>query len=211
MLRAFVTQAHTKLHRNIALNRRVQVLSREIAALLPDNCTVLDVGCGSGEIAQAIVAQRENLSLRGIDVLVRPDCAVEISHYDGITLPEPDNSYDFVTIIDVLHHTADPMVLMREACRVARRGVIIKDHNCNSKIRRAIMTVTDTLGNWQFGVPLLFNFWPTARWQNAWSELGVTRQYYSTEIGLYPPIRGCIFAKDMDFIAMLSPSSSEEV
>lgn len=200
-----VTRVHTELHRRFALKRRILVLSREIAALLPENCTVLDVGCGSGEIAREVVAQKQNILLDGIDLIARPDCAIPVRAFDGISFPVADRSYDFVTIVDVLHHTPDPMVLLREARRVARIGVIIKDHNCNSQIRRVIMSISDTLGNWQYGVPLLFNFWPTVRWREAWRELGLIQETYTTDFGLYPPIRGCVFAKDMDFISRLRP------
>ena len=207
MFKRVITKLHTQLHRQVALNRRVRLLSQAIAELLPENCAVLDVGCGSGEIAREIIASKKNLTLNGIDLLVRPDCAIPVRPYDGVSFPAADKSYDYVTIVDVLHHTPDPMVILREARRVARKGIIIKDHNCNSQLRRRIMTVTDTLGNWQFGVALLFNFWPTARWQEAWGELGLTLESYTTEVGLYPGIRGWIFAKDMDFIALLRPAA----
>lgn len=205
---SIVTRIHTELHRHIALKRRVAVLSREIAALLPENCTVLDVGCGSGEIAKVVVAQKQHLRLDGIDLIARPDCAIPVQAFDGTTFPVPDKSYDFVTLVDVLHHTPDPMVVLREAVRVARIGVIVKDHNCNSRFRRIIMSITDALGNRQYGVPLPFNFWPTVRWQAAWRELGLVQETYTTNFGLYPPIRGCIFAKDMDFISRLRPAGS---
>ena len=207
---SLIKRVHIDLHRRIALERRVAVLSREIAALLPEACTVLDVGCGSGEIAKAMVAQKQNISLDGIDLIARPDCAIAVRAFDGTTFPVADKSYDFVTLVDVLHHTPDPMVLLREALRVARTGVIVKDHNCNSRVRSIIMTITDTLGNWQYGVPLLFNFWTTSRWQQAWRELGLVQETYTTDIGLYPPIRGFIFAKDMDFISRLRPARAVE-
>jgi len=87
--------------------------------------------------------------------------------------------------------------------------MIIKDHNCNSRIRQIIMSITVTLGNWQYGAPLLFNFWPTGRWQQALRELGLIQETYTTDFGLYPPIRGRVFAKDMDFITRLRPATSE--
>jgi 2-polyprenyl-3-methyl-5-hydroxy-6-metoxy-1,4-benzoquinol methylase len=35
-------------------------------------------------------------------------------------------SFDVVMFVDVLHHTKDPMVLLREARRVARRAIVVK-------------------------------------------------------------------------------------
>jgi ubiquinone/menaquinone biosynthesis C-methylase UbiE len=63
-----------------------------------------------------------------VDVLVRPGTAISVRAYDGVTLPEADASYDVVMMIDVLHHTDDPTLLLREAGRVSKQGILIKDH-----------------------------------------------------------------------------------
>ncbi len=51
--------------------------------------------------------------------------------FDGLTLPLADHSVDVVLFVDVLHHTADPLILLREAARVARRHVEQQGCTCS--------------------------------------------------------------------------------
>jgi hypothetical protein len=43
-------------------------------------------------------------------------------------LEEPQLHGDLIANVDVLHHTTEPMILLREASRVARQVILIKDH-----------------------------------------------------------------------------------
>ena len=108
--------------------RRVRVLAEHLADQLDGGDTVLDVGCGDGSIAQAIMTHKPQLKFEGIDVLLRPHSAIPVQVYDGDRIPFADKSFDWVTIVDVLHHTDEPARVLAECARVARRGVVIKDH-----------------------------------------------------------------------------------
>jgi ubiquinone/menaquinone biosynthesis C-methylase UbiE len=98
-----------------------------VSRLLPENAKVLDVGSGDGSVARAILELRPDLEVRGLDTLVRDETLVPVERFDGSVLPLPGRSVDAVTFIDVLHHTVDPTVLLREASRVARRAIVIKE------------------------------------------------------------------------------------
>ena len=107
-------------HANLVFGRRVRVLASQLANLLPENATVLDVGCGDGTLDSLILRSRPDLSINGIDILVRPQTHIPVVPFDGTTIPYPDGAFDVVMFVDVLHHTEDPMVLLGEAKRVAR-------------------------------------------------------------------------------------------
>ena len=73
-------------------------------------------------------ADHPMLEIRGIDVLVRETTYIPVDPFDGGTLPCGDAGVDVVMFIDVLHHTEDPMRLLREGVRAARKAIVIKDH-----------------------------------------------------------------------------------
>ena len=116
------------LHGRYVHNRRISVLSEWCSNLMPRNASVLDVGSGDGRLARLVANKRPDISIQGIDVRVRTDSAIQVEAFNGTSIPHRNRSFDVVMFVDVLHHTADPMILLREAVRVARQVILIKDH-----------------------------------------------------------------------------------
>lgn len=99
----------------------------------------LDVGCGSGALAQRLVAS--GYEVVGVDpsegmleVLRRRRPEVTAFHASGTALPFRDDSFDLVLSVAVMHHIADPQDVrqtLAEMVRVVRSGgrVLIWDHN----------------------------------------------------------------------------------
>ena len=57
-------------HQHGVYGRRIRVLARHLAELLPRNASVLDVGSGDGLLARRVVEARPDLRFRGVDVLL---------------------------------------------------------------------------------------------------------------------------------------------
>jgi ubiquinone/menaquinone biosynthesis C-methylase UbiE len=108
------------VHGGYVFRRRVRVLSERLADALPKDATVLDVGCGDGLISKLIVERRPDVKIQGIDILIRPQTHIPVTKFDGVKIPHPDESFEVVMFVDVLHHTDDPSMLLGEATRVAR-------------------------------------------------------------------------------------------
>jgi ubiquinone/menaquinone biosynthesis C-methylase UbiE len=195
-------RAHKYVHEKVTLLNRIQVLSSEFSQLVEKGSLVLDVGTGSGDIA-SIIAEKSEATLTGIDVLVRGDTKIPVKEFDGKTMPFPDKSYDYVIFIDVLHHTSNVRELLSEASRIARKGIIIKDHNCNSSWQNRVLRFTDWFGNAQYNVHLEFNFKSRTFWKNSFKELGLIETSYINP-KLYPTFTRLVFWKDLDFISKLN-------
>lgn len=192
-----------RAHGELVFARRVRVLSEHLAALLPQDATVLDVGCGDGTMACAIGARRADVAITGLDVLVRPRTNIRVEHFDGSRLPRADDSVDTVMFVDVLHHTIDPQVLLGEARRVARRTIIIKDHTRDGFLAGATLRFMDWVGNAPHGVALPYNYWPLAQWRDAFSRLGITPSVWQNRLDLYGFPAGFLFDRSLHFIARL--------
>ncbi|MBV9573304.1 MAG: class I SAM-dependent methyltransferase [Acidobacteriales bacterium] len=191
------------LHRKLVLGRRGNILSDWFARIIPHGASLLDVGCGSGQIAALLHSKRPDISVRGIDVLPRTETYIPVDLFDGAHIPFAAMGFDVVLLSDVLHHTSDPEVLLREATRVARYGVLIKDHYRKGIAARARLRFMDWVGNARFGVSLPYNYWTEAQWQAAWTELGLHPERLVTKLGLYPAPFDWIFGAQLHFVGLL--------
>ena len=75
--------------------RRMRALCDHVVDMIPRRATLLDVGCGDGLLAERIETLRDDVTVRGVDVLVRPGAKIPVLEYDGLSIPYPDDSFDF--------------------------------------------------------------------------------------------------------------------
>ena len=190
------------LHQKLVAGRRVQVLAEHLTALIPSGARVLDVGCGDGMIDRLISEHRTDVSIQGIDVLVRQDTKMPVKRFDGITIPYPDGSFDAVMFVDVLHHTVDPFVMLREAHRVADT-VLIKDHFREGFLSGTTLRFMDWVGNAHHGVALPYNYWSRSEWSTAFGAGHLEVIEMKTSLGLYPRPVSWLFERGLHFVARL--------
>src|SRR5206468_3633225 len=141
--------------------------------------------------------------IQGIDVRVRTDSAIQVEAFNGTSIPHGDHSFDVVMLIDVLHHTADPMILLSEAVRVARQVILIKDHLLQGALAYPTLRLMDWVGNARHKVALPYNYWTPAEWQGAFDKLGLTVSSWESNLKLYPFPADLIFGRSLHFIAAL--------
>jgi SAM-dependent methyltransferase len=186
-------------------NRRVYVLSRHIARAIPSRGTVLDIGAGDGQIAMALMRLRPDLKIEGVDIVPRPRTLIPVSQYDGVTLPFADKSVDYVTIVDFLHHVTNPAAVMLEATRVARQGIVIKDHLREGFLARPTLVLMDWFGNLGDGISTPYLFLSRREWQGEFFKSRLQLVSMVEQLGLYLPPASWLFDRRMHFVAYLTP------
>jgi SAM-dependent methyltransferase len=195
-------------HRTFVFERRARVLAEMLAARIPPGASVLDIGCGDGTIGRLIADARPDTRVEGVELMARPECRIPCRVFDGTTLPVPDASYDVCLFVDVLHHTTDPRPLLREARRVARGLVLIKDHLNESAYDDLTLRFMDWVGNWPHGVQLTYNYPSRAQWIEHFRSCGLAETSWATKVPLYPPPMSLVFGRQMHFIGALAAESS---
>lgn len=183
-LRGALFSAH---HRRVHVPR-VDRVARALAAQIGHARSLLDVGCGDGTVARQIGDAVGAERVAGVDVKVRPQVAVEVTAYDGLHLPFADGAFDVVVISDVLHHCEDPHAVLREALRVAKDAVAVKDHFCFGPISEKILLWMDQVGNAAPGVHVRGTYWTPAEWVEMVNAAGgrIAKLEWPLQIHDYP-------------------------
>jgi SAM-dependent methyltransferase len=192
-------------HRALVFGRRARVLADALAPLIPaETRTALDIGCGDGTIASLLAQRRPDLAIEGVEVTPRPTCNIPCRAFDGAQLPFPDRSFDVCLVVDVLHHTADVTQLLREAARVSRSSVVLKDHLSESSFDHATLRAMDWVGNRPHGVTLTYNYQSLSQWQQHFASCGLEATQLSTALPLYLFPFSLLFGRKLHFVAQLA-------
>lgn len=171
--------SHQSLYRFHKPRYQIQLL-KDLAALLPSgDCRILDVGAGSGLVAEMIVSMFPGKSVVAVDVTNRilPSVGVPFRTFDGQNLPFEDDSFDCALLCNVLHHVkADHRRrLLNEALRVTGGGpLVIKDHRAEFRLDHVKLTWLDFAGNAPFGGMVHARYLGGRDWDELFNELQCT-------------------------------------
>lgn len=114
------------------LDIAVEHIEHELGSL-PEGARVLDVGCGGGQIAHALLLLRPDLELTGVDLSdaqirrARRRCRdvaarTEFVQGSALDLPFPDEAFDAIYSVASIKHWPDPATGLAECVRVLRPG-----------------------------------------------------------------------------------------
>lgn len=101
-----------------------------IAGMIPAGATVLDIGCGEGELLAYLVNKRE-ASARGIELsqekvskaveaglsVIQGDADTDLHYY-------PDDAFDFAILSLTLQAMRHPEAVLQEMLRIARQAIV---------------------------------------------------------------------------------------
>lgn len=143
----------------------------------PTHTRVLDVGGGTGIIAQAMKDLFAIPSVTSVDIQDRflKTLDIQTEVYDGVHLPFLDASFDCAVFSNVLHHIPPGVRpgLLRECARVIGGGPIyIKDHLATSALDHARLFALDAIGNVPFGGMVKASYLTAQDWRRLAADVG---------------------------------------
>lgn len=167
---------------------------------------VLDAGCGSGQLGRALMDALPGLVVAGLERAVRDGAAIEVTAYDGVTFPFEDDAFDVVVVADVVHHDPEPLRVLSECRRVAKRLVILKDHKVDGPAltlpyRR--ICLMDWAANLPYGIPCLYDYPTRKGWHQRFAEVGCKVQNEHLRMQLYPPPYRWFFTPRLQYLAVI--------
>ncbi len=192
-----------RIHSGYIQHRRVNVLAGHFSRLIPQEARLLDIGSGDGQLAGALLETRSDLRVTGVDIKVRANTGIPVQAFDGKHLPFSDHSFDWAILADVIHHMDEPEVLLTDALRVVKQGLLIKDHLKQGWLAGPLLTFMDEVGNKRYAVDIPCNYWPPETWQSVFTSLNLEPDHWQEKLGLYPFPLNLLFERKMHFIARM--------
>lgn len=114
-----------------------------------ENSRVLDIGCGDGFFGEML--KEKSIDYTGCDISER---ALDIARGRGLNVFQcilenkidfPDKSFDYVVMSEFLEHIVNSEEILKEAGRLAKKGVLVSIPN---------------IAYWRFRLELLFGRFP---------------------------------------------------
>jgi len=195
------------LHKPI-YEKRIGILSSMISSHLKEGDRILDIGSGFGALGKRIEETSKKsgieVKVQGLEKHARGGELIETLSFDGYNIPSEDSSYDVVILADVVHHEEDYMRLLKEAARVTRRFLIIKDHTANGFLGHQRVSFMDWAANSPYGVKCLYRYFSASEWADIYEKLGLEIEKEITSIRLYQEPFNFIFGNRLQYLAILS-------
>jgi len=148
-----------------------EIQAKEIFSFFKENKKILDLGCGSGSLAKILIS-KYNFSVFGLDIKDNRIFEIPFQVFNGKEIPFPDNYFDGVLISFVLHHTKDPISLLKEAKRVGKFLILFEDVPENF-FQKFFCWIHFLTWNWFFGKTEKFFFLSSKEWKKIFKDLNL--------------------------------------
>jgi hypothetical protein len=101
------------------------------------------------------------------------------------------------------------MKLLKECTRIARRLVVIKDHQVQGILAQQRICLLDWAANAPYGVPCLYRYNTPDEWRSVPAALGFEVQHEQTSMNVYPPIVNLMLGRRLHYFAVLRRPTEE--
>ncbi|MEM9821606.1 MAG: class I SAM-dependent methyltransferase [Bacteroidota bacterium] len=161
-----VTRLYLGLLEKTWVNEKVQ----RILPFLQKSERILDIGAGNGLLANQLIKQGYQVTPVDVANLAIPE-SIKVVVYDGKKLPFDHQSHDTGLLLTVLHHTQNPVEVLKEVARVVKKVIIIEDVYRNS-VQKYLTFAMDTLVNFGHS-QMTYQNRSTEEWKAIFRELGL--------------------------------------
>lgn len=193
------------INNTFRVKQRDNLLNNLKPFLPKQSCNLLDIGAADGHFSLMLKTKYPNLNITCVEVIKRDIQHLPIIYYDGEKLPFEAKSFDLTILINVLHHTPCPKELLKEAIRVSKNAVIIKDHYANNIFDKITLFIMEHLNpNSKMLLKRGLIFYSKKQWQNVFNELNLKCDLKLEKFESYGRFWDIFFGRKMHFIGKYS-------
>jgi Methyltransferase domain len=164
-----VLAKHLAVYRTKLPSYQVTMLNSLLGLWADRHRRLLDIGGGTGVIAQAVSEFFPVDCVESVDMVDRfcTSLTIRVQSYDGRRLPYPDAHFDAAMLNNVLHHVpeAQRIELLLDIRRVVAGPLYIKDHETCGTIDSLRLVALDAIGNIPFGGMLRASYLTRDDWK----------------------------------------------
>ncbi len=157
---------------------------------------ILDIGCGSAIIAHTF-QDFFDTEVIGVDVIDRRIFPIAFSLIDGKKLPFPENSFDNVLIAYTLHHSKDPVGLLKEIVRVCKGKIFIYEDLIESFLSKLFCEFHSFSFDKFFGNKNKTIFKTEAEWQEIFKTLNLNLIFDKQVSYDFDPVKKKLFVLEV--------------
>jgi SAM-dependent methyltransferase len=173
---------------NLAIRERSSAVYEEIKSHLQGQ-TLLDIGCGNGLISEMCLQHFSEVQLLDVMKYVSPEVKLPFLRYrEGQKLPV-ERQYDTVLLLTVLHHSKNPLTLLKKAWKATGKRLIIIESifgvhgkSATGKYKLAGFVEREQIAyavfvDWLYNrvlhdkIPVPYNFTTPQKWKETFSRL----------------------------------------
>jgi ubiquinone/menaquinone biosynthesis C-methylase UbiE len=166
--------------------RAAQKMCLDCQGFIQKGSKILDLGCGSGIVAKNF-EDFFRARVVGVDIRDRRVFPIPFQIINGKNLPFPDNSFDAVLISYVLHHSKDPLSLLKEAKRVSEKIIIYEDLPPEDFLSNVICKIHDlTFDRFFQHQKVQVSFKSEEEWEKIFNSLNLSIFHKKRIKSLYP-------------------------
>ena len=156
---------------------------------------LLDLGCGNGFWALEI-SEKFGANVFLTDIADTNMTKLPFSLFDGSKADFPDKSFDIVLLNFVLHHTPNPILILKEAIRLSRGKIIIYEDNASGVVPKLSTTMHGIIFNIVNHINNKATFHSFSEWKKIFISLHLRILFAKTNWkidSLTYPVKQCFF------------------
>jgi ubiquinone/menaquinone biosynthesis C-methylase UbiE len=155
---------------------RCRWTARKLMPFIKPSDRILDVGAGDCRL-DVLLQKKVGCEVVPVDVEDFNETQLPLTMFDGKRLPFPDDSFDAVLLIFVLHHAEDAKAVLEEARRVSRKSVIVFEDVTSNFWDRLVFRGFHHWLAWSEKISYPFREWRPSQWSQLAEGLGLREEW----------------------------------